>query len=228
MARTAKTNHVMSLVGEKSKNDSADKAVPKQKNCQKPSAKLFNPAIPHMPHMEEEHGSAHYNESLAASPPVRKNTETEKSGDLKKASLPKKPDSNSDSIKEKSDPEEEIKTSQPDQSLTQKYSHRSDGIGKPEEDFQGIKNREKCVKQGITAVVPDLVNQELEAIVERFNIKPTDSNLWQITKSVLETVRPEFSLNACEYAEKCSKLRQRVILEMTKAAIKISKGSKNK
>ena len=102
MARTAKTNHVMSLVGEKSKNDSADKAVPKQRNCQKPSAKAFNPAIPHMPHMEEEPGSAHYNESLAASPPIRKNTETEKSGDLKKAPLPKKPDSNSDNIKKRS------------------------------------------------------------------------------------------------------------------------------
>lgn len=81
-------------------------------------------------------------------------------------------------------------------------------------------------KNGVTAIVPELINQELEAIAKRFHIAPTDSNLWQLTKAALETIRPEFSRNSEEYEEKCGRLRQKVILEMTKAAIGISKSNR--
>lgn len=228
MARSAKTNHVMSLVGEKSKTDSADKAAGEKKAYPKTPPKASNPAIVQM---EEEQRSVHYNTLSADSLPIQKNTEIKKGEDPKKTALPKQPDSkfgsNSDSINEKSNPGEELKTDQSNQTLYREHSFRTESIGLPEEDFQKTENQKKSVKQGITAVVPDLVNQELGAIVRRFNISPTDSNLWQLTKSALETIRPEFSLNAYEYEEKCSKLRQRVILEMTKAAIKLSKNQKN-
>lgn len=75
----------------------------------------------------------------------------------------------------------------------------------------------------ITAIVPELINEELEAVVDRFKITASDSNLWKLTRAALEAIRPEYSHNPEEYAEKCSRLRQRVILEMTKAAIKLSK-----
>lgn len=80
----------------------------------------------------------------------------------------------------------------------------------------------------ITAIVPELINQELETVVKRFNISPTDNNLWQLTRAALEAVKPEFSLNEAEYEEKCARLRQRVIMEMTKAAIKLPKQKSDK
>lgn len=73
----------------------------------------------------------------------------------------------------------------------------------------------------IIAIVPKLINDELETVVRRFKIKPTDENLWKITRAPLESVRPEYSQNFEEYKEKSDKLRKKVILEMTKAAIKL-------
>lgn len=75
----------------------------------------------------------------------------------------------------------------------------------------------------ITAIVPELINEELETVVNRFKIEPCDSNLWKLTRAALEAVRPEYSHNTEEYSEKCNRLRQKVILEMTKAAIRLSK-----
>ncbi len=78
-------------------------------------------------------------------------------------------------------------------------------------------------KPKITAVVLELINQELEAVVERFKIEPTDNNLWELTRAVLECIRPEFAVNGEELKEKSDRLRPRVISEMAKTAIKISK-----
>lgn len=79
----------------------------------------------------------------------------------------------------------------------------------------------------ITAIVPELINQELETVVNRFKINPDDGSLWKLTRAALEAIRPEYSHTPEEYAEKCDRLRQRVILEMTKAAIKLSKEKKS-
>lgn len=79
----------------------------------------------------------------------------------------------------------------------------------------------------ITAIVPELINEELEAVVNRFNISPDDGSLWKLTRAALEAIRPEYSHNPEEYAEKCGRLRQKVILEMTKAAIRLSKEKKD-
>ena len=81
---------------------------------------------------------------------------------------------------------------------------------------------------GITVIVTELINQELKTVVERFNLTPSDSNLWELTRSAIETIRPEFSRNEKEYYEKCEKLRPRVIKEMTKAAIRVMAKEKKK
>ena len=101
-------------------------------------------------------------------------------------------------------------------------AERSDGKSGEKAELSKEAATEKR-KDAITAIVLELINQELDAIVKRFHIAPTDSNLWQLTKAALEAVRPEFSLNGEDYEEKCGRLRQKVILEMTKAAIGISK-----
>lgn len=80
----------------------------------------------------------------------------------------------------------------------------------------------------MTAIVTELINQELETVVRRFNLTPTDSNLWELTRSAIETIRPEFSRDEEEYREKCEKLRPRVIKEMTRAAIKAAAKEKKK
>lgn len=79
----------------------------------------------------------------------------------------------------------------------------------------------------ITAIVPELINEELETVVNRFKISPDDGSLWKLTRAALEAIRPEYSHNPEEYDEKCGRLRQKVILEMTKAAIKLSKEKKD-
>ncbi|MCM1054985.1 MAG: hypothetical protein NC394_05600 [Bacteroides sp.] len=104
----------------------------------------------------------------------------------------------------------------------------SELTGLPPEEF--IRPSEKTVQeekqplpqQGMTFIVGELINRELETIVNRFNLAPTDSNLWELTRSAIETIRPEFSRNGEEYLEKCEKLRPRVIKEMTKAAVRIA------
>ena len=65
-------------------------------------------------------------------------------------------------------------------------------------------------------------------MVERFNLIPSDKNLWELTRSAVETIRPEFSRNEEEYFEKCERLRPRVIKEMTRAAIRVMAKEKKK
>lgn len=79
----------------------------------------------------------------------------------------------------------------------------------------------------ITAIVPELINEELETVVNRFKISTDDGSLWKLTRAALEAIRPEYSHDPEEYDEKCGRLRQKVILEMTKAAIKLSKEKKD-
>lgn len=104
----------------------------------------------------------------------------------------------------------------------------SEITGRPVEDFRlkenspPPKDEPPPPKQGITSIVAELINQELNEVVSRFNLIPTDSNLWELTRSAIETVRPEFSRNAEEYVEKCERLRPKVIKEMTKAAIRVA------
>lgn len=201
MARSAKTNHVMSLVGEKSKGSSPQKDEQKtnrpeqQKNTENSPLKMFNPALlpigeerrpaPRRLYGPEQHENAEYEQNI----------EEKEKAYINHREIPQKQEEETTSTtEEKPEPQKE-----------------------PE--------REKR-KNAITAIVLELINQELEAITKRFHIAPTDSNLWQLTKAALETIRPEFSRNSGEYEEKCGRLRQKVILEMTKAAIRISKSNR--
>lgn len=223
MARTAKTNHVMSLVGEKSEKKEPEKAVTKQKTDKKSPVKVFNPAL--LP-IEEELRSAKRN-ITPANPMLRQNnTYTDEARDSGKSSIGKgeEPVNNA----EDSYPNTEAKSDRGITELSKENFRTDESSQQPNETLQKDKSPQKKENKRITAIVPDLVNQELEAIVERFKIEPTDSNLWQLTKAAMETIRPEYSLNEQEYEEKCLKLRQKVILEMTKAAIKISKAHRNK
>lgn len=96
------------------------------------------------------------------------------------------------------------------------------------QDIPDVKENDEPQKGSrITAIVPELINQELETVVNRFKITPDDGSLWKLTRAALEAIRPEYSHTPEEYAEKCDRLRQRVILEMTKAAIKLSKEKKS-
>lgn len=105
----------------------------------------------------------------------------------------------------------------------------SELTGLPAEEFQTPSPEPKrqeeqptTANRGITFIVAELINQELETVVNRFNLTPTDSNLWELTRSVIETIRPEFARDEEEYFEKCEKLRPRVIKEMTKAAVRVA------
>ncbi len=223
MARTAKTNHVMSLVGEKSGNNGPKKAVKKQKADEKAPVKVFNPAL--LP-IEEELRSAKRN--ITPSNPIlrQNNAYTDVDQDSDKFSLEK--DEDPENNAEKSYPNNGAKFDVELAELSEERLFADNSSQQSKEIFQKDKRLEKKESKRITAIVPDLVNQELEAIVDRFKIEPTDSNLWQLTKAAMETIRPEFALNEQEYEEKCSKLRQKVILEMTKAAIRISKAHRSK
>ena len=86
---------------------------------------------------------------------------------------------------------------------------------------------EPVCKTKITAIVCELINQELGSVAERFRLKPTDNNLWELTKAALEDVRPEFSANSRETEKKLERLRPQVIAAMTKAAIKLSAKGRN-
>lgn len=81
---------------------------------------------------------------------------------------------------------------------------------------------------GVKAVVTEVINQELWSVAERFHIELTDSNLWELTKAVIEEVRPSFAFSEEEMEEKSGKIRGQVIKVMTKTAIKISADSRNK
>lgn len=99
---------------------------------------------------------------------------------------------------------------------------REDYNAKPQSEPKREEAAEQTPERGITVIVAELINQELEKVVTRFNLAPTDSNLWELTRSAIETIRPEFSRNEEEYLEKCERLRPRVIKEMTKAAVKLA------
>lgn len=86
---------------------------------------------------------------------------------------------------------------------------------------------ENGTKPKITAIVCELINQELASVAQRFRLKPTDSNLWELTRAALEDVRPEFSADSSETEEKLERLRPQVIAAMTKAAIKVSAKGRN-
>lgn len=81
-------------------------------------------------------------------------------------------------------------------------------------------NEPDC-KTKITAIVCELINQELGSVAERFRLKLTDGNLWELTRAALEDVRPEFSSDSKETEKKLERLRPQVIAAMTKAAIKM-------
>ncbi|MCH5199945.1 MAG: hypothetical protein J1F60_03210 [Oscillospiraceae bacterium] len=87
--------------------------------------------------------------------------------------------------------------------------------------------KEPAHKPRITAIVCELVNQELGSVAERFRLSLTDANLWALTRAALEEVRPEFSADSEETKEKLERLRPRVIGAMTKVAIKIAAKDRN-
>ena len=74
----------------------------------------------------------------------------------------------------------------------------------------------------ITAIVCELINQELGSVAERFRLRLTDSNLWLLTRAALEEVRPEFAADSDDREEKLERLRPQVIGAMAKVAIKLA------
>lgn len=82
-------------------------------------------------------------------------------------------------------------------------------------------------KPMITAIVCELINQELGSVAERFRLKLTDSNLWVLTRAALEEVRPEFAADSEDREEKLERLRPQVIGAMAKVAIKIAAKDRN-
>lgn len=225
MARTAKTNHVMSLVGEKSKRTASSKNEEKSQKEKNAALKPTNPAL--LPIEKElRFAQPKYSDS-AADIHTLSSDSGEQSDSTAVHYSNGKGGQNDWAEMHYSDDKDE----QNDTAAVRDFSDKAEQA--PSSD---IKNREKAEqgketaaekeKEQITAVVPELINQELDAIVKRFRISPTDNNLWQLTKAALEAIRPEFSLNGEDYREKCGRLRQKVILEMTKAAIKISKANR--
>lgn len=168
MSRSAKTSHVMSLVGQERKSN--QKSQPNKLPDSKTDNEIKNPAL---------------REIISSQKMYSKSDEEDKDSEIIHT---KNPSSGK----------------QPEADLTVK------------EDLP-VKGRR------LTAIVPELINEELETVVKRFKLPPTDSSLWKLTKAALESIRPEFSHDPEEYTEKTNRLRQSVILEMTKAAIKISK-----
>ena len=87
--------------------------------------------------------------------------------------------------------------------------------------------REPAHKAKITAIVCELINQELGSVAERFHLKLTDSNLWVLTRAALEEVRPEFAADSEDREEKLERLRPQVIGAMAKVAIKLAAKDRN-
>lgn len=172
MSRSAKTNHVMSLVGKEQKK--AAKPVQKSLANKPPSiireTEIKNPALQAIISEQEHNRPSETEEKM----------QTEEKASLQTQDTP---------VENKNTP-------------SQKGSR-------------------------ITAIVPELINEELETVVNRFKISPDDGSLWKLTRAALEAIRPEYSHNPEEYDEKCGRLRQKVIMEMTKAAIKLSKEKKD-
>lgn len=224
MARTAKTNHVMSLVGEKSKRtaSSKDKGKPR-----KEKGDLLKPTNPALLPIEEElrFAQRRYSDSDAGLNTLSTDNSEQTDQAAVRNSFEKDEQTNKTEVQDLFDKGEQTDTASINDS-----SDKSNKSPSADNDREGAEyEKEVTSEKGkgiITAVVPELINQELDAIVKRFRIIPTDNNLWQLTKAGLESIRPEFSLNEEDYREKCGRLRQKVILEMTKAAIKISKANR--
>lgn len=180
MARSAKTKHVLDLVG----SESAKKPVPR--SLREPTA---SPSILQRPKTAIP----------AAISPEKKAEETDEEYSVYSPEAAEAPEA---PPKEPEEASKETKEA-------------------PEREAPRAGER-------MTAIVTELINQELETVVRRFNLTPTDSNLWELTRSAIETVRPEFSRNEEEYREKCERLRPRVIKEMTKAAIKAAAKEKKR
>ncbi|MCM1297963.1 MAG: hypothetical protein NC203_01225 [Firmicutes bacterium] len=187
MSRTAKTKHVMNLMG----SGTAKKVNPT----------LQEHALPQRQPVQAEPAASPVSHApLTSLQELQKLQELE---ELKEAIAAVE----SELIAEPKEAEEPIAAEPPSEAPT------------PE-----VKPQQK--KPQITAVVLELINEELESVVKRFKLEPVDNNLWELTRAVLESVRPEFSLSEEEYAEKSDRLRSRVISEMTKTAIKIAKRDK--
>ena len=90
------------------------------------------------------------------------------------------------------------------------------------EPVQEEREPEPIHKAKITAIVCELINQELGSVAERFHLRLTDSNLWVLTKAALEEVRPEFAADSEDREEKLERLRPQVIGAMAKVAIKLA------
>lgn len=186
MSRTAKTKHVMDLVG----TSAIKKPNPtlQQEHNQKPpvQGEPMVSAVPHAP--------------LTSLQELQKLQELE---ELKEAIAAVETELTAEPVKtEKSAAAEE----KPKPTPAETVSYRK--------------------KSQIKAVVLELINEEMEAVVVRFKIPATDKNLWELTRAVIESVRPEFSQSEAEYKEKSDRLRPRVISEMAKTAIKIAKRDK--
>ena len=187
MARTAKTSHVMNLVGSGTAKK-ANPAVAEHTQIQRPPAQSEPlAAAPHTPmtSLQELQKLQELEELKEAIAAVESELNTE----------PPKADTNAGASEEAPDSAQAA----PD----------------PESDLRE--------KPAIKAVVLELINEELESVVKRFKLEPNDNNLWELTRAVLESVRPEFSLSDEDYLKKADRLRSRVISEMTKTAIKIAK-----
>lgn len=117
---------------------------------------------------------------------------------------------------------------QPEQTAPQEeVQEPAEAPAQEEPPAPAAEERETFHKPIITAIVCELINQELGSVAERFHLPLTDKNLWELTKAALEEVRPEFSADSDDREEKLERLRPRVIGVMAKAAIKLSaKGRK--
>ena len=96
-----------------------------------------------------------------------------------------------------------------------------------QEDKPVQEEKEPVHKPMITAIVCELINQELGSVAERFHLQLTDGNLWALTRAALEEVRPEFSADSEDRKEKLERLRPQVIGAMAKVAIKLAAKDRN-
>ena len=127
-------------------------------------------------------------------------------------------------------PQEEAVQETSQKQTSQKQPPQEEVREEPAEERAPVpaaEEKEPAHKPRITAIVCELVNQELGSVAERFHLSLTDANLWALTRAALEEVRPEFSADSEETKEKLERLRPRVIGAMTKVAIKIAAKDRN-
>lgn len=198
MARTAKTQHVMDLVGTANQ-------------------KRANPSF-------QERTPPVQGESVSVAIPVSRTPMTSLQELQKRQELEELKQALA-AVESELVPQNEVEEESPAEGYNDNSSESS---VKDEETAEGVPPAAAVTvaeekPNRICAVVLELINQELEAVTKRFRIEPTDNNLWELTRAVLESVRPEFALTPEDLQEKCDRLRPRVISEMAKIAIKIAK-----